>query len=106
MGVGEQKPTACRSDLRRRRRVAGCDDEGTGGGGGGGGDSDGGKGGDGHGHHGGPPHRCVVAREKGEKMRKKKELRLTCGSHWHTLRIESMNGEVVGVNNKFDLLIK
>ncbi len=47
----------------------------------------------------------VATREKGEKMRKKKELRLTCGSY-HTLKIERMNGEAVGVNNKFNLLFQ
>jgi hypothetical protein len=49
-------------------------------------------------------HAPAAARENGRKMRKKKELRLTCGSHCHTLRIERMNGEAIGVNNKFDLL--
>lgn len=37
---------------------------------------------------------------------RKKEMRLTYGSHCHTLKIERMNGETIGVNNKFELLIK
>lgn len=59
-----------------------------------------------HRRHGGPSHRHaltharVAAQEKGEKIWKNKELRLTRGSHCHTLRIEMMNREAVGVNNK------
>lgn len=48
----------------------------------------------------------VAAREKKGENEEEKRVRLTCGSLCHTLRIERMNEEAVGVNKKFPLLIE